>query len=75
VEFDDDDGQRCVAIVMSVSEKQIQLIRAADARPTSEIEKAGKAGGRLALTPKLFFRRNPVKVDVRHLGDVLPAND
>jgi CRISPR-associated endonuclease Csn1 len=75
VMFDDSDGQRTTAVVMSVSARQIQLIRTSDGRPTSEIEKAGKAGGRLALTPNLFFSRRPEKIVIMPLGDVVQAND
>jgi len=75
VEIDESDATRAVAVVMSVSAKQIQLIRAADARPTSEIERAGKAGGRLALTPRLFLGLQPRKLALQPLGEVRLAHD
>jgi len=71
----EDGGGRCFASVMSVSANQIQLIRVEDARPTTEIAKAGKAGGRLALTPKQFSQRNPRKLMIGSLGDISAAND
>lgn len=69
------DGGETICFVTSVSEKQCELRRHTDARKIADVQKAGKAGGRLALTIGKLQEMGARKVRVTHLGDIVPAND
>lgn len=76
LQMDDEAGNVQVFVVKSVSKNNYELRLHADGRMTSDIRKAGKAGGRISIKSADAFRlRNASKVIVSPIGEVVLAHD
>jgi CRISPR-associated endonuclease Csn1 len=75
VRLDLGDGAPAMCLVRTVSGSQVELTRVNDARPATEIRKAGKEGGRLRFGIDALRQARCEKVDVMALGDVIVARD
>lgn len=69
------DGVEVPCVVSSVSEGLVELKQHSDARPATEIRKAGVEGGRLKLTLRSFTRDFIRKCSVNALGGSSLAHD
>jgi CRISPR-associated endonuclease Csn1 len=69
------DSQCELCVVGGISKGSTEMKLHMDARPTSELKKGGKAGGRLKFAPNQLLRALRRKVDVRPLGTTCCAND
>ncbi len=69
------DGVLVACVVGSVSEGLVEMRLQTDARPTSEIKKAGVSGGRLVFATKGLLQRLRRKIEVQTLGAIHTAHD
>jgi CRISPR-associated endonuclease Csn1 len=69
------DSDLVPSVVSSVSEGVFEFKAHSDARPATELRKAGRAGGRLKLTTGQLRDAFQGKLDIRPLGEVHRAHD
>lgn len=76
VSMKSDNGIDDLYYIRAISDGNYELRLHTDARRSTDVKKAGKAGGRINLRSADAFRQRDVrKVCVSALGEVLPCND